>query len=424
MSSSLRGFLVVGGVVLLSHCAASPQTASKPVVLLAPNSSANTGVSLAANGSHVIAVWAATVGEDTNIFAAASDDGGATFQAPMRVNDIDGDAKVSGEQAPRVAVGKDVVVAWVSKLGGISRIRLARSTDGGRTFATAVSPHDATLPGIRGWPSIAIDRDNVVHATWLDGRVAAHDATMTSMASMDHGAHAQHGSMRQDIYQAAWRPDGSSVEAGVATDVCFCCKTATAVAPDGATYAAFRNIYPVNVRDMAVARSDDHGKTFTAPVRVSEDHWQINGCPEDGPSIGVTADGDLQIVWPTLLEGTEARKAVFFSSSLDGGKTFAPRMRIDAANAGAASTFAAHPQLAVNGNTVGVAWEEGTASGHRIIFRSIAGEVGAPHLGAPAIVTDSGKPSYPAVTFADGGFVVAWTETTANGSEIRVRRIP
>src|SRR5262249_23659573 len=158
-----------------------------------------------------------------------------------------------------------------------------------------------------------------------------------TMSSMDHGSHAQHGSMRQDIYQAASRPDGTSIESAVATNVCFCCKTATAVAPDGATYAAFRNIYPVNLRDMAVARSDDHGTTFNTPVRVSEDHWQINGCPEDGPSIGVTSDGDVHIAWPTLLEGTDSRKAVFFSSSLDRGETFAPRMRLDAA-----SGFAAH----------------------------------------------------------------------------------
>ena len=27
--------------------------------------------------------------------------------------------------------------------------------------------------------------------------------------------------------------------------------------------------------------------TFTAPVRVSEDGWELSGCPEDGPAIGV-----------------------------------------------------------------------------------------------------------------------------------------
>lgn len=405
-------------IALAAACSRSPETAVTTAALSAPGSSANTGVSIAASGSHVVVVWAAVVGEETNIFAATSDDGGVSFQAPVRVNDVEGDAKVSGEQAPRVAVGKDVAVAWVSKRDGVSRIRLARSADGGRTFAAAASPHDATLPGIRGWPSIAIDKDNVVHATWLDGRVAAHAKAM----SMDHGEHAQHGSMRQDIYQAAWRPDGSSMESSVATDVCFCCKTATAIAPDGATYAAWRHIYPVNVRDMAVARSDNHGKTFSVPVRVSEDHWQINGCPEDGPSIGVTSDGDLHIAWPTLLEGSESHKAIFFSSSLDRGQTFAPRMRIDAA-----SGFASHPQLAASGKFIAVVWEEGGTTGHRIMLQGLENTVPAPRLGPTFVVTDSGKPSYPSVAAVNDklhdAFVVAWSETTAKRSEIRVRRI-
>ena len=401
-------------VVSLSACSRAPEPRAT-VSLFVPGSSANTGVSIAANGARVVVVWAAVTGEDTNIYAAVSDDGGERFLAPVRVNDVDGDAKVSGEQAPRVAIGKDVVVAWVSKLGGTSRIRLARSTDGGRTFLGSSSPHDATLPGIRGWPSIAIDKDNVVHATWLDGRVAAHDATMSSM---DHGSHAQHGSMRQDIFGAALRPDGSTIESSVATNVCFCCKTATAEAPDGTTYAAWRHIYPVNVRDMAVARSDDHGETFTAPVRVSEDHWEINGCPEDGPSLGVTSDGDLHIVWPTLLEGTDGHKAVFFSSSLDRGETFAPRMRLDEA-----SGFAAHPQIATSGKFIAVVWEENGTLGHRIVLQGLTNTVPAPRLETQLLVTDSGKPSYPAVAAGPDAWLVAWTETTATGSQIRVRRL-
>jgi hypothetical protein len=409
-----RAALVVV-VALACGCSRAPEQANVTVSLSAPGSSANTGASIAASGSQVVVVWAAVVGEATNIFAAVSADGGAKFHPAVRVNDVDGDAKVSGEQAPRVAIGKDIAVAWVSKRDGISRIRLARSSDGGKTFAAAASPHDATLPGIRGWPSIAIDQDNVVHATWLDGRVAAH---AKSMASMDHGDHAQHGSMRQDIYQAAWRPDGLSTESSVATDVCFCCKTATAIAPDGATYAAWRHIYPVNVRDMAVARLDDHGKTFSAPTRVSEDHWQLNGCPEDGPSIGVTSDGNLHIVWPTLLEGSDSHKAVFFSSSLDRGQTFAPRMRLDSS-----SGFAAHPQMATSGKFIAVVWEESGTLGHRIVMQELSNTVPSPQIGPGSVVTDSGKPSYPAVAMTTDTWLVAWTETTAKGSEIRVKRV-
>jgi hypothetical protein len=61
--------------------------------------------------------------------------------------------------------------------------------------------------------------------------------------------------------------------------VCFCCKTAIASGPDGSVYVAWRHIYPPNVRDMAVARSTDGGRTFAPPVRVSTDGWALDGAP-------------------------------------------------------------------------------------------------------------------------------------------------
>ena len=66
----------------------------------------NSGASVAAAGSR----RGRHLGGDdprpsTDVYAAFSRDGGASFGAPARVNDVDGDARVSGEQAPRVALG-------------------------------------------------------------------------------------------------------------------------------------------------------------------------------------------------------------------------------------------------------------------------------------------------------------------------------
>jgi hypothetical protein len=77
-------------------------------------------------------VWAAsTSAGDADVYGAISRDGGRTFGPPVRVNDEEGDARVSGEQPPRVAVRHDeVAVSWVSKRDGTT-IRVARSTDAG-----------------------------------------------------------------------------------------------------------------------------------------------------------------------------------------------------------------------------------------------------------------------------------------------------
>jgi hypothetical protein len=388
----------------------------------------NAGVSIAAAGDRDFVTWAATVETGTNFYAAVSGDGGLTFGAPVRVNDVEGDARVAGEQPPRVALGDEIVVAWVSRLTGTSRVRLAKSSDGGRTFAPATTAHSEGLAGARGWQSIAIDRDNLVHAAWLDGRESAKAAAANPSPAASPpaagGSHAMHKSTRQDIYHSVWRRDGTQVEARVATDVCFCCKTSVATAPDGAAYVAFRHIYPVNLRDMAVARSTDGGRTFGAPVRVSEDHWQINACPEDGPSIAVGADGTLHIAWPTIIENASAmRKAIFYSYSTDRGQTFAPRLRVDANDD--ASRTAAHPQLAFVGSRVVIVWDESGTSGRRVRASEITSTAPgswSPTIGSPIDVSGDDPAVYPAVAAASGVPVVAWAVNSGTSSEIRVRR--
>jgi hypothetical protein len=224
--------------------------------------------------------------------------------------------------------------------------------------------------------------------------------------------------MRQDLFQAVRRPDGTRDEVRVATDVCFCCKTAVAAGPDGALYLAWRHIFPPNIRDIAVARSSDGGRSFNAPVRVSDDGWAIDGCPDDGPALAAGPAGVLHVVWPTQVGSA---KGVFYSFSLDGGRTFAPRVRLDEAGFGAA-----HPQIAAREGGVTVAWDEGGAASRRVAVRDVVDGGGgrwSPRLGPMTVVSGGGAAVYPAAEATPAGAVVAWTEQTASGSEIAVRRL-
>ena len=237
---------------------------------------------------------------------------------------------------------------WVSRQGGASVVRAARARVGEQAFAPAITVHADNLTGARGWASLAVGQDAAVHVAWLDGRDAQDER-----AGAPAAGHSGHKGMRQDLFQAVLRPDGTRTETRVAENVCFCCKTGVATAPDGTVYVAWRHIYPPNLRDIAVARSTDGGRTFAPPVRVSEDGWAIDGCPDDGPSIAVDAGGVLHVAWPTLVPGSDRGKGIFYSDSSDGGRTFAPRVRLD--DGGGA---AAHPQLAVGGDRVVVVWDQ------------------------------------------------------------------
>jgi hypothetical protein len=71
---------------------------------------------------------------------------------------------------------------------------------------------------------------------------------------------------------------------------------------------------PQNVRDMAFTESHDGGRTFSAPTRVSEDQWQIEGCPKMGRRLPWTP-ADKCTSWPTLVHYRRARNHRLESST-------------------------------------------------------------------------------------------------------------
>ena len=403
----VRFLAAVLSISLLAGCDYAVGVVTKPVDL-AVAGRANAHVTLAADGDRVGAAWAATGAEGTDIYAAVSADGGRTFGRPVRVNDLAGDASANGEQPPRILLqGTSVEVLWVSKRAGVAGIRSAASTDGGMTFAPARSITPSGLTGARGWESAALGPGGIVHAVWLDGRNAAPmDHTQPAAAGHHHAA------MRQDIYHAMWTGAGEPVEVPVASNVCFCCKTAVVVRGTD-VFVAWRHLFPGGVRDIAVARSSDGGRTFHDPVRVSEDNWKIDACPDDGPAMTVDESGGLQVTWPTLLQETGTpRMAIFASTSHDGGATFSARARVDGGTAGPA-----HPRIATTAaGRSAIVWDELAEGQRQVLFRPLGS-------GAARTLSTGRVGSYPSIAALADGYVVAWTDQSDNASIIRVLQV-
>src|SRR6476646_5977349 len=112
--------------------------------------------------------------------------------------------------------------------------------------------------------------------------------------------------------------DGTAVRP-LASGVCYCCKTGIAAGADGSLYAVWRHVYPGNIRDIAFTFSRDGGKTFAPLVRVSEDKWALDGCPENGPAIAVDAEHHLHVVWPTIVRTSAGAETlgIFYAFSRD-----------------------------------------------------------------------------------------------------------
>ena len=405
-----------GGERTPSATGVEPPVASKVEpsrIALSVAGRSNAGASVAAFGQKVAAVWTASSEDKSDIYISISTDGGVTFSAPARVNDIEGDVRASGEQAARVMVGyhNAMHVVWPAKHEGQTVIRHAGSKDGGRTFSPAVTVAGASLTGARGWHAATLGYDGGVQVVWLDGRNAAPMAHAHVKGASKPVRPA--GGPRQDIFHASWKGDSRPVEHLIQANVCFCCKTAV-VASGEKVYAAWRHIYPGSLRDIAVARSTDNGATFGDPIRVSEDGWKIDACPDDGPAMAADGHDGIHIAWPTLVAGDTPRKAIFYSTLK--GDSFAPRVRLDAGDADPA-----HPQIAADHHTnTAVVWDERTSERRRIVFRPVMdGAVEAPRF------FDGDGVSYPVVAAGEGYWIVLWSAQDASGgSVIEGRRIP
>ncbi len=380
---------------------------------------------MAADGSFVAVAWsAAEAGGATDIFAAVSTDGAQRFSAPVRVNNIAGDARTNGEQPPRIVVARKpsgehtITVVWTAKGTSGTKLVFARSDDGGRSFTPASLVPDSDGPGNRGWHNAAVDKNGRVHVVWLDHRELARNESMAT----SHHDHAAAGkpdgvAMAQKSKLFVASLDGATPPHAVVGGVCYCCKTAIAAGSDGAIYAAWRHVYPGNMRDIAFALSRDNGRTFGEAVRVSQDRWMLEGCPDDGPAMVVDGLARIHVVWPTLVTGGngEPAVAIFYATSRD-GRSFTPRLQLPTEGT------PHHPTIALTADgRAAVAWDESGRGARRVVVARGDVANGEPRF-TRVLVTDTAA-AYPVVSAAGGATIAAYTLNSGAGSVIAVTRL-
>jgi hypothetical protein len=403
----------------------------------------NATPSIAAMGQMVAVAWGATILNGsigtTDVYVAVSRDGGRAFGPSHRVNDVDGDASLGGEQPPHVALvpgaaGREpsIVVVWTAKQRSGTRILMARSDDGGSSFGRAKPFGSGEAAGNRGWEAIATDRDGQVVAVWLDHRELASSGAGQTMRNQghheghDHAGNASEksdGVARAQLSKLYFSRAGDSGSPGrdqghaIAAGVCYCCKTALTAGPDGSLYTAWRHVYPGNIRDIAFTMSRDGGRTFAPPLRVSDDHWVLDGCPENGPAMAVDSRNRVHVVWPTLVTASapdaEPTLTLFYAVS-DDGRRFAPRVRLPAEG------LPRHAQVAATSDdSLVLVWEEQASGTRRVV-------IGRARADQPRftreVVSGVGPAVYPVVAPAGKAFVVAWTNEATNRSVIQVKR--
>lgn len=90
---------------------------------------------------------------------------------------------------------------------------------------------------------------------------------------------------------------------------CPCCRNAMAATSNGKVAIAYRSVRKGNIRDIAFAYKPAGKEHFSRPVVFSNDQWQINACPEDGPSIVATEKKN----WIGWFTGNANKKGVYYA---------------------------------------------------------------------------------------------------------------
>jgi hypothetical protein len=153
------------------------------------------------------------------------------------------------------------------------------SQDEGKTWAKETFLHTDTAHHYgRGFFDVTTLPDGELAAIWLDGRFGK-----TIKGSTLFFARTERGK-------------GFVQERILDKGTCECCRTSILKDDAGNLHVAYRSILSSSlltknrVRDMAYLYSADQGKTF-APVRtISNDNWEIDGCPHSGPSLASTPE--------------------------------------------------------------------------------------------------------------------------------------
>jgi BNR repeat-like domain len=405
---ALRGH----GLVLLALSAITAcgnRAVEPPVVVVAAPARLSFGVPRVLSAVETLDATAMTAVSPTGVHASvwtATPPGEGTLQlrlddtSTQALPDRDGPAGMDPETPAKVAFGPkgELYIAYaVARQGPLAgdrptikwrddqraALRVIRSDDSGKSWTAPVSiADDGAWGAYRSDHAFHVTATGTVFAAWIDGR----DANV----------------MR--IYVARSDDRGVTWSKNIAVDqggACECCRMALASSVDGRVYVAWRKVLPGSIRDIVVASSADQGLHWSAPVVAHADGWQVEQCPDAGPSMFGEANGRLHLVWWT---GKAGAAGVSYVSSPDGGKTWGTAVPL---KIGAASR-SSHAQIARGADgALYIAWDDGISKDPQILL-AVSHDDGK-SFDEPLVVSEPGAmPGYPSLAVSPHAVTVVW----------------
>jgi hypothetical protein len=325
-----------------------------------------------------------------DVFYARSDDSGADFSRPLRVNSQPGSAIATGNiRGAHVAVGKSgrVHVAWMgsgkAEPKGPSHaapMLYARLNDEGTAFEAQRNVIHAAA-GLDGGGSVTADHHGTVYVTWHapePGTNGEENRRVWVARSTDEGK--------------TFGQEKPASEAG--TGVCGCCGMRAFSDRTGNVYLLYRSATHEIDRDTYLLASTDRGQQFRSD-KVQK--WPVRVCPMSSFTLAEAGDGVLA-AWETDGQVSFAR------IDPEGGRRSEPM------SAPGAGKGRKHPAVAgdARGETVlvwteGMGWNRGGAVAWQLFDRD--GKLTAERGRSDGVPTWSLVAVFPR---PDGGFTIIY----------------
>ncbi len=324
------------------------------------------------NANHIYIAWTDSRNGNNDVFFAKSTDGGLSFSANVRANDVTTNSQAEPDVAVDPVNPTIVHTAWTDTRSAVTGpdIYYANSTDGGLSFNPSVRVNNDATASEQGEPRIATAPNRDVYLAWSDPRTAARGRDIYFSKSSDRGASwAPNIPVNDDTGAAA------QGEPTIATDVA------------GMIYVAwtdYRN--PNTAPDIYATRSSNAGASFAANVRVNDETGAVTQLI---PNIAANA-GKVQAAWTDSRTVGSTSWDIYTSSSVD-GLAWSPNVRVN--DDPVSNIFQYDPSIAIDqAGDVFAAWLDTRTSGQDVFAATL--DVVAPTANAGAGMTvDQGSPA-------------------------------
>lgn len=324
---------------------------------------------------------------------------GSDWLEPVTVVEGD-DIFINYADFPAVAALPDGTLAtsW-SRMSGDSYYAydtvISLSHDGGVTWSAGTVPHQDRSERQHGFLSMVSDGSGGITTMWLDGQ---------NYDTVDTQGGAEGDGDAMQLRATTLSSDGAlSEEILLDERTCSCCQTSAVALDDRTILLAYRDRTKEEIRDISLVRQVDG--TWSKPVEVSGDGWEISGCPVNGPAIDAHGS-QVALVWFTAADDIPAVRMAF---SDDRGVSFGEARGIDLG-----APFGGVDVVQLSDGSALFSWVEQTAAGETVLVCRATPTEGCGTPAALTLVRAGRTIGFPRMVASGGDVWIAWNETLQN----------